>query len=109
MVKTGTWRKRGALKLKRKYDRLKRELNASRRPVVAKQVAGVERVTATGVLPIGIRGGSLGVARYMMHDLAMKIADSLLDADAIRFECEGSQICGRPVVRATLDFVRREL
>ena len=107
MVKTGTWRKRGALKLKRKYDLLKRELNASRHPVVSFQSVRTERITAVNMLPIWFRGDGTDLPWHIRRALAEKIADSLMDADAIRFESDGSKVYGQPIVRASLDFVRR--
>lgn len=106
MVKTGTWRKRGALKLKRKYDLLKRELNASRYPVMTMQTAGVETATAVVMIPDGILIDRAELPWFLRHVLAGKITDALLDTDAIRFEHEGLRY-GRPAIRAELNFMRR--
>ena len=106
MVKIGTWRKRGALKLKRKYDRMRRELNASRHPVMTMQTVRVETANAAVMIPDGILIDGAELPWFLRHVLAGKIADALLDTDAIRFEREGLRY-GRPVIRAKLNFVRR--
>lgn len=106
MVKTGMWRKHGALKLKRKYGRLRRELNASRHPVVTMQTVRIETMAAVVTIPEGILIDGEELPWFLRHVLAGKIADALLDTDAIRFEHEGLR-CGRPAIRAELNFVRR--
>ena len=106
IMSAGTWRKRGALKLKRKYDHLKRELNASRHPVMTMQTVRTERATAVVTIPEGILTDGAELPWFLRHVLAEKIADALLDTDAVRFEREG--LCyGKPAIRAELNFVRR--
>lgn len=109
MVKTGTWRKRGALKLKRKYDRLRRELDFAKEHQCTVQTVRPERITARVDLRASsfvmdpVRGRAIDVVAYDF--LCREIFDQLKKSGAIRFECDDST--GYPGIRAELNIARR--
>lgn len=105
-MSAGTWRKRGALKLKRENDRLKRELNFATERQCTVQTVQMERVTAVGTLPDGVSADGPELPGFLRHVLAGKITDLLLDAGAIGFKLEDSPRYGRPAVRAELNIVK---
>ena len=110
-MSAGTWRKRGALKLKRKYDRLRRELNASRYPVMTMQTVRTENVSAA----MEFRSAVFGDVRAfhtrtrilessIRHILRDQLAEKLDQVGAICYWVDYST--GIPVVRAELNIVK---
>lgn len=110
MVKTGTWRKRGALKLKRKYDRLKRELDFARKCQFTVQDVRTEKLEALmevcGVWHYPTARFSPAVPETLIKEtLEKELLKCLSESSAIRYDCV--RYSERPIVRATLEIVRR--
>lgn len=107
-MSAGTWRKRGALKLKRENDRLKRELNFATEHQVTVQTVRPERIIARMDLRAAsfamdpVRGRTIDAVAYDF--LCREIFDQLKKSGAIRLERDDST--GYPGIRAELNIVR---
>ena len=111
MVKIGTWRMRGALKLKRKYDRLRRELDFATEHQYTVQTVRTEKVSSA----MEYMGASFRDVRAfhtrtrifessIRHILRNQLAEKLDRVGAIRYWVDYTT--GIPVVRAELIIVR---
>lgn len=110
-MSTGTWRKRGALKLKRKYDRLRRELDFATERQCTVQTVRTEKVSAA----MEFRSAVFGDVRAfhtcissfessIRHILRNQLAEKLDQVGAIRYWVDYTT--GIPVVRADLNIAR---
>lgn len=110
-MKTGTWRKRGALKLKRKYDRLRRELDFAMEHQCTVQTVRTEKVSSA-MEYIGALFGDVRALHTrtrilessIRHILRSQLAEELDRVGAIRYWVDYTT--GIPVVRAELNIVR---
>lgn len=110
MVKTGTWRKRGALRLKRKYDRLRRELAFATEHQCTVQDVRTEKLEALmevrGVWHYPTARFSPAMPEGLIKEMLEKeLLKRLGESGAIRYDC--IRYSERPIVRATLEIVRR--
>ena len=107
----GTWRKRGALKLKRKYDRLRRELDFATAHQCTVQTVRTEKVSSA----MEYMGALFGDVRAfytrtrilessIRHILRGQLAKELDRVGAIRYWVDYTT--GIPVVRAELNIAR---
>lgn len=110
MIKTGTWRKRGALKLKRKYDRLRQELDFARKYQFTVQDVKTEKLEAlmdvVGVWHYPTARFSPTVPEVLIKEMLEKeLLKRLSESGAIRYDCV--RYSERPIMRATLEIARR--
>ena len=107
----GTWRKRGALKLKRKYDRLRREFDFATERQCTVQTVRTEKVSAA----MEFRSAVFGDVRAfhtrisifessIRHILRDQLAEKLDQVGAIRYWVDHTT--GIPVVRAEMNIAR---
>ena len=110
MVKTGTWRKRGTLKLKRKYDLLKRELDFARKCQFTVQDVKTDELKALievgGVWHYPTARFSPAMPEALIKEMLEKeLLKHLRESGAIKYDCV--RYSERPIMRATLEIVRR--
>lgn len=106
MVKTETWRKRGALKLKRKYDCLKRELDFATVHQCTVQTVRTEKLEAFMDEVYSTARFSPAVPETLIKEtLEKELLKCLSESGAIRYDCVWYS--ERPIMRATLEIVRR--
>ena len=110
-MSVGTWRKRGELKLKRKYDRLRRELDFATEHQCTVQTVRTEKVSSA----MEYMGALFGDVRAfhtrtrilessIRHVLRNQLAEKLDQVGAICYWVDYTT--GIPVVRAELIIVR---
>ena len=110
MVKTGTWRKRVTLKLKRKYEHLKRELDFARKCQLTVQNVKTEELKALievgGVWHYPIARFSPAMPEALIKEMLEKeLLKHLRESGAIKYDCV--RYSERPIMRATLEIARR--
>lgn len=106
MAKIGTWRKRGTLKLKRKYDLLKRELDFARKYQFTVQDVKTDKLEVFMDEVYSTARFSPAVPETLIKEtLEKELLKCLSESGAIRYDCVWYS--ERPIMRATLEIVRR--